>query len=44
MDLNTDPMARLLRITAAEQTAVGMITTAQVNAQHLNPYRIAGVI
>ena len=41
MDLNTDPMARLLRITAAEQTAVGMITTAQVNAQHLNPYRIA---
>lgn len=41
MDLNTDPMARLLGIKAAERTAAGLVTTARVDKQHLNPYRIA---
>lgn len=41
MPLSQDPMARLLGITFAERTGAGVVTAAQVETCHLNPYRIA---
>lgn len=41
MPLRQDPMARLLGVTFAERTGAGIVTTAQVEPCHLNPYRIA---